>query len=509
MTNPAVSKTCIVALSTATMTTTNGTYMFCDADLSFSVTLTCTGPSCNSTLSQNSLTCTQSGTESWQCTNGVKCASASGFTSTFSITQTNTTVFQTQKVSMNGTSFVFQQDGAGDVTLSNGTSTTSSGGSSTAVPSSATASTASSPSSSKSGSASSRQSYSTVMLLAMLFLNLFITQTQATITGASIGHSLNAIFESLDNVGDGKTLFDTGALAIAGEFNEVAIKTCATFVGQGAGSLAGLPLAYGECEEAMVGSEMSLIGSSLGLTLRTYTGLGGANTTALTAADEAAVLAADAGAIPGAFLANSALCGLLVAVIQAAALDPASENFCSALENAALSHEPTTSSTSPSATSSSASQSPSTTTLQASPTASGVLPAGFNSNKCLECFLNTYIYSLQVLSTETCNNAAVTSASAFDLSGFFCDPDISPSYAQFCKSLCASPCAAFDVSTIIKDMGSDYIANPVTNSDQFGALCNTCSSTDLMPVNYQCASMPTCLCGIGSQLCAKGCPGVA
>jgi hypothetical protein len=288
------------------------------------------------------------------------------------------------------------------------------------------------------------------------------------------------------------------------------MKTCAAFVSKGTDSLVGLPLAYGQCEEAMAGAEMSLIGNSLNLTLRTYSGLGGVLTTALTAADEAAVLAADAGAIPGVFLANSALCGLLVAVIQQAALNPASGNFCSALESAALSHESTTSSftTSPTSTSMAVSKSASKTATQATSTASGVLPAGFNSNKCLECFLNNYIYFLYVISAETCNNAAVTSASAFDLSSFFCDPSISPSYTVFCKTLCDSPCAAFDISTIINDMGSDYIANPVSSVGGLAALCNACSSSNLMPTNYQCSPTPECLCGIGTQLCATGCPGV-
>jgi len=44
----------------------------------------------------------------------------------------------------------------------------------------------------------------------------------------------------------------------------------------------------------MVGAEMPLIGNSLDLALRTYSGLGGVLTIALTAADETAVLAANA-----------------------------------------------------------------------------------------------------------------------------------------------------------------------------------------------------------------------
>jgi hypothetical protein len=133
---------------------------------------------------------------------------------------------------------------------------------------------------------------------------------------------------------------------------------------------------------------MSLIGSSLSLTLRIYAGLGGVNTTALTVVDEAAVLATDAGAVPGIFLANTVLCSLLVAVIQQAALNPASENFCSALESAASSYESATSSsiTSLTLTSITASKSTSTTAPEATSAASGLLPAGFNSNNASSAF---------------------------------------------------------------------------------------------------------------------------
>lgn len=493
------------------MTTTNGTYMFCDADLSFSMTLTCAGPGCNSILSHNSLTCTQTGPQSWDCTNGIKCASAAGFTSKFSIDETNTSVSQIQNVSLNGTSFVFQQDGAGDAALSNGSATISSGPSSTAAASTSTASTAASPSASKSGSNSSHQSYSAMILFAMLFLGVFVIQAKAQVTGSSIGTSLNSIFQFLDKMGNGKSLFDIGASAIAGELNGVAVKTCAAFVSQGAGGLSGLPLAYGQCEEAMVGAEMSLIGSSLGVTLRSYSGLGGVQATALTAAEEATVIAADAGAIPEFFLANSALCGLLVAAIQRSILDPSSENLCSALEGAAASHERTSTSSAPSITATTVSKSATTSALPATPTASGVLPAGFNSNKCLECFLNNYINYLYVLSAETCNHAAVTFASAFDLSGIFCDPGITadPSSTAFCKTLCANPCASFEVAAIVASMGSDYISDPTANATQLGKLCNTCSTPNQVPGNYQCQTVPNCLCGIGTKLCAKGCPGVA
>jgi hypothetical protein len=499
------------------MTTANGTYMFCDADLSFAISLTCTGPSCSSILGHNSLTCTQASSQSWDCTNGIKCGSAAGFTSKFSINGTNTTVSHTQNVALNGTSFMFQQDGAGDATLSNGTTTMSSGPSGTGAAATSTqlstsASSAASPSASKSGSNSSRQSYSAMILLAMLFLSVFVTQASAQVTGSSITTSVNSIFQFLDKVGGGKSQFDIGASAIAGQFSSITGKTCAALVGQGTAGLSSLPLVYGQCEEAMAGGEMYSIGSASNVNLSTYTGLGGVQVNALTAAEEATVLSNDAGAIPELFLANSALCGLLVAVIQSSIQNPTSENLCAALANAVVSHEPTSTASSSSTSATPAPNSASASPAQPTSSTTGQLPAGFNANKCVECYLNTYLDSLQTLSAETCNNAPFTTASAYDLSSIFCDPSIAsdPASTAFCKSLCANPCASFAVADIISGMGGDYIANPSTDSSQLAKLCNTCTSPPGQGSgNYQCSSVPDCLCGIGTKLCAKGCSGVA
>src|SRR2546421_31303 len=75
--------------SVAIMTTTNGTYMFCDTDGSFSLKLTCAGQSCTSILGRSNLICTQSDSKTWQCNNGVACSGTAIFSSNFSIAQSN------------------------------------------------------------------------------------------------------------------------------------------------------------------------------------------------------------------------------------------------------------------------------------------------------------------------------------------------------------------------------------------------------------------------------------
>jgi hypothetical protein len=82
----------------------------------------------------------------------------------------------------------------------------------------------------------------------MLLLSQFTTGTLATVTGTSIGSSVNAIFEGLVNIGAGKSLFGIGASASTGEFNEVAMKTCAAFVSKGTDSLVGCPLLTGNAK---------------------------------------------------------------------------------------------------------------------------------------------------------------------------------------------------------------------------------------------------------------------
>jgi len=171
-------------------------------------------------------------------------------------------------------------------------------------------------------------------MFIMLFLGLLLPQSQAALTGASIGATVEDIFNTFTS---GLSHFQIGAEAVAGKFDEVVTNTCGALVSAGVGSLAGLPQAFGQCEEAMVGYEMSLIGSSLGLTLRTYAGLGGVLLEGLTTADEAAVLTADAGLIPEVFLVNSALCGLLVDVIAKGLLENSADSLCAAVESAAAS----------------------------------------------------------------------------------------------------------------------------------------------------------------------------
>src|SRR2546423_1152392 len=121
----------------------------------------------------------------------------------------------------------------------------------------------------------------------MIMIGLFLPQSQAVLTGAGIGKTVGNIFDLFAN---SLSTFKIGKEAIAGKFDQVVTTACGAAISNGVGSLVGIGAAFGQCEEAMVGFEMSLIGSALGLTLRTYAGIGGILVEGLTAAEEATVL---------------------------------------------------------------------------------------------------------------------------------------------------------------------------------------------------------------------------
>ena len=110
----------------------------------------------------------------------------------------------------------------------------------------------------------------------------------------TVDGTLNTFTDVLSN-------FHIGVEAVAGKFDEVVTDRCGGLVSAGVGSLAGLPQAFGQYEEAIVSYEMSPIGSPFNSTPRTYTGLGGA--------------------LPEVFFVNFALCGLLVDVFAKGLLE--------------------------------------------------------------------------------------------------------------------------------------------------------------------------------------------
>ena len=501
--------------SVAIMTTTNGTYMFCDTDGSFSLKLTCAGQSCSSILGHSNLTCTQSDSKAWQCNNGVACSGTAGFSSSFSIAQSNETVLQTQKVSLNGTSFIFVQGGTGNATVVNGTTssvaTSSVAGSSTAVANTAAATSTTTaansgsptPSSSKSESAYSQHSYSASLLLIMLMIGLFLPQSQAVLTGAGIGKAVENIFNLFI---DSLSTVHIGAEAIAGKFDQVITTACGAAVSNGVGSLAGLGAAFGQCEEAMVGFEMSLIGSSLGLTLRTYAGLGGVLLEGLTAAGEATVLTADAGAIPEIFIVNSALCGLLVSVIEQGLLEGSTESLCAAVESAAASinagnPSPAASSSStpstvvsvstpPPSSSTRSSSSSSPSPAPSSPTPGSPIP-DVSNDACAACELSLYFIGVQGLAAKC--NVAVPLGVGYDMSVLLCDSTLNGRYATFCSYLCANQCVTYDIQKWIQSAGSQFWSNATL------PLCN--QECPGFTGDGRCQVADNCPCAEGAKTC--------
>jgi hypothetical protein len=488
--------------------------MFCDTDGSFSLKLTCAGQSCSSILGHSNLTCTQSDSKTWQCNNGVACSDTASFSSSFSIAQSNETILQTQKVSLNGINFVFQQGGTGNATVVNGTTssvaTSSATGSSTAavITAAATSTTTATnsgspiPSSSKSASAYPQHSYSASLLFIMVMIGLFLPQSQAVLTGAGIGKAVENIFDLFTN---SLSTYHIGTEAIAGKFDQVVTTACGAAVSGGVGSLVGLGAAFGQCEEAMVGFEMSLIGSSLGLTLRTFTGLGGVLLEGLTAADEATVLTAAAGAIPEIFMVNSALCGLLVSVITQGLLENSADSLCAAVESAAASinagnPSPPTSSASAHSSVVSVSKVPPTSSVSSASSSSSLAPSSptpgstipdVSSDPCAACELSLYFIGVQGLAAQC--NVAVPLGVGYDMSVLLCDSTLNGRYATFCSYLCANQCVTYDIQKWIQSAGSQFWSNATL------ALCN--QECPGFTGDGRCQIADNCPCAEGANTC--------
>jgi hypothetical protein len=484
--------------------------MFCNTGQIFSLAMTCAGPSCSSIFKGSNLTCTNHDSESWQCNNGVVCSGGVDFSSSFSIVQSNETVRQTQNVSLNGTDIVFQQDGTGNATVVNGTAATTTGATTTVATTTSASTTGATTTgttttgsgilpSRKSAAGYSRQPYSSSLFLIMLVLGLLLPQTQATLTVAKIDSAINSIFELVTS---GLFIADISAKAIAGQWTEVVTQSCGKVVGDGIGSLSKLPLAFGKCEEAMVGFEMSLLGNSLGLTLRSFAGLGGVLLEGLTAAEEATVLASGAAAaIPEIFVINSALCGLLITVIAQAALEGQAETLCAAAERAGAAIQagspssPTTTTLAPAPkTSSSPITQTSTTSAAATPipnAPSGLLIPSVAQDQCASCQLSVYSIGIRGLAAQC--NVATPLGIAYDLSVLFCDSSYNGRYSQFCTTLCANPCATYSIDSWIQSAGSQFMST---------ATLATCAN--LCPGfmgNGKCSSLDTCECAVGSGTC--------
>jgi hypothetical protein len=518
------------------MTTTNGTYKICP-DHGFSISMNCEGPSCSSLIQYNNLNCINSGSESFECTNGVTCSGAALFTSDFEITQDNATVLQTQNVQINGTNFVVQQGGMGNATVLNGTSdvtssmsatpsATSTGTSPSAdysqVPNETMASyltssvphtpptktaatsasqgstTTTSSSAPKSGATYSQSSYFGSLLLIMLALSIFVAPNVA-LDVATIGEDIHSIFEVLYN---GAEAFGLSQENLAGPFDGLATAACETLVGSGVGIAINIGEAFAECEEAMASSEITAIGAALKLGLTSYTGIAGTLLEGLGAAEEGVAIAAEPEAIPAVLIANSALCAYLVTVQLQGGINNAAKNLCEAVESAAsviaagtptAGQTPTISTSTTSTSTSITITSSSTTSFEPSvPTSGPGLPIPDVSNDpCASCELSVYFLGVQGLAADC--NVAVPVGQGYDLAVLLCDSTYNGKYAAFCQYLCANQCVSYNIQDWINNAGSQW------QPDATLALCaQDCPG---FKGDGRCQSGDYCPCAQGANTC--------
>lgn len=336
--------------------------------------------------------------------------------------------------------------------------------------------------------------------MLLLGLLLPLAQAQTGETGKEIGEAIEEIIKLF------KESWSVGYFSgedVAGKFDEIASQVCGKLISKGITAFAA-PEAFGECEEAMVGFEMGLTGSALGLTLRTFAGLGGVLLEGLTAFDEAAVLAADAGVLPEVFIVNSALCGLLVSVITAGLLEGSADMLCAAVESAAArinaghpismpSPAPT-----PPTTVSTPTQSPPTSSMASSlspntppsPTPGSPIP-DVSGDPCAACELSLYFLGVEGLAAKC--NVATPLGVGFDLSVVLCDSTYDGRYATFCSYLCAHQCVTYDIQKWIQSAGSQFWSNASL------ALCaQECSG---FKGDGRCQTADPCPCAQGALTC--------
>lgn len=153
-----------------------------------------------------------------------------------------------------------------------------------------------------------------------------------------------------------------------------------------------------------------------------------------------------------------------------------------------------TTSASASTLSTTATSSRASSSTQASPSNSpgGPLPQNIVQNSCISCLVSNYIQGIIGLAQQC--HVSSPKATAGDLSVFFCDPTIKPSFSQFCSTLCANPCTTYDIQTLINQLGSAYSSTPSQTlcSDQ-------CPGFTGMG---RCSSASSCnICGVGAGTC--------
>jgi hypothetical protein len=435
------------------MTTANGTYKFCDSDNYIAITLTCSGPSCS--ILQGNLTCTQPDANYWLCNNNRICTGSSSIISNFTLNQRNGTITETQYLLINGTSFVLTQDGSGNVTVANGTVAPSQSPSTYAT---ATTATTQSPSSTtKSFAPRHTSSWPLIIFISVLALMAIQENAQNIPCISEVINEANLVTSlvqgNIQQVGEDLCEHFKGSAieAVTGPFAEAAAMALCyerLFVYEGV-------LAFETGTAELLGPELAL----------------------------------------AATVVNTAICFGLVPCLINEALDQSANGFCSL----ALNPSATTASSSISSSSSSSSSSISPSTSPATPTSPvptpgpspGLVIPSVVGDQCASCQLSVYAMGIVGLASQC--NVATPLGTAYDVSVLLCDSSYNGRYSQFCATLCANPCATYNIKSWIQSAGSQYMST---------ANLATCAS--LCPGfmgDGRCSPSDPCGCAVGAETC--------
>jgi hypothetical protein len=113
-------------------------------------------------------------------------------------------------------------------------------------------------------------------------------------------------------------------------------------------------------------------------------------------------------------------------------------------------------------------------------------------DQCASCELSVYAIGIVGLASKC--NVATPLGTASDVSVLLCDSSYNGRYSQFCATLCANPCATYNINSWIQSAGSQFMST--ASLATCASLCpgfkgdGRCSSSDA-----------TCLCAVGSSTC--------
>jgi hypothetical protein len=366
------------------------------------------------------------------------------------LNQPNGAITQTQYLLINGTSFILTQDGSGNVTVANETMAPSQSPSTS--PTVTTATTQSPSSTTKSFAPRYTSSWPLIIFISVLALMAIQASAQNIPCISEVINEANLVTSlvqgNIQQVGEDLCEHFKGSVieAVTGPFAEAAAMALCyerLFVYEGV-----LALETGTAE--LLGPELAL----------------------------------------AAIVVNTAICFGLVPCLINEVLDQSANGFCSLAQHSSAPTASSSISSSLSLASSSSSFSTTSPIPTPGPSPALTIPS-VAGDQCASCQLSVYAMGIVGLASKC--NVATPLGTAYDVSVLLCDSSYNDRYSEFCATLCANPCATYNINSWIQSAGSQYM--PTANLATCAGLCPGFKG------DGRCSPSDPCGCAVGADTC--------